>query len=81
VGFSATSDTPPTFLVLADDDQTVPPRNSIEFYSALKAKGISAELHIFSEGGHGFGITKKGKPHDQWPQLLIDWMKAEKILK
>jgi len=76
-----TAETPPTFLVLADDDQTVSPRNSIEFYSALKANGVSAELHIFREGGHGFGMKKKGKPHDQWPQLLINWMMAEKILK
>ena len=39
------------------------------------------QLHIFREGGHGFGMNKKGKPHDQWPQLLIAWMTAEKILK
>ncbi len=76
-----TKETPPAFLVLADDDKAVPPRNSIEFYSALKEKGIPAELHIFREGGHGFGMTKGGKPYDQWPQLLIDWMKAEKIVK
>ena len=76
-----TAETPPTFLVLADDDNVVPTRNSIEFYSALKAKGVAAEMHIFREGGHGFGMTKKGKPHDQWPQLLMDWMKAEKITK
>lgn len=76
-----TAETPPTFLVLADDDKSVPPRNSIEFYSALKEKGIPAELHIFSEGGHGFGMNKMGKPHDQWPQLLLDWLKAGKILK
>ena len=76
-----TAETPPTFLVLADDDKTVSPRNSIEFYTALKEKGVPAELHIFREGGHGFGMTKKGKPHDQWPQLLMDWMKAEKIVK
>ncbi len=76
-----TSETPATFLVLADDDKTVDPKNSIEFYSALKEKGIPAELHIFREGGHGFGMTKKGKPHDQWPELLMAWLKAEKIVK
>jgi len=75
-----TGQTPPTFLVLADDDQVVPPRNSIEFYTALKQNGVSAELHIFREGGHGFGMTKKGRPHDQWPQMLIDWMSASKII-
>jgi acetyl esterase/lipase len=75
-----TSETPPTFLILADDDKGVLPRNSIEFYTALKEKGVPAELHIFREGGHGFGMNKTGKPHDQWPELLTDWMKAEKIL-
>ncbi len=76
-----TAETPPSLLILADDDKGVPPRNSIEFFSALKEKGVAAELHIFREGGHGFGMKKSGKPHDQWPQMLIDWMKAEKILK
>ena len=76
-----TADTPPTFLLLADDDSAVSPRNSIEFYSALKEKGVPAELHIFREGGHGFGMNKSGKPHDQWPQMLIDWMKAQQIIK
>jgi acetyl esterase/lipase len=75
-----TSETPPAFLILADDDKGVPPRNSIEFYTALKEKGVSAELHIFREGGHGFGMNKTDKPHDLWPQMLIDWMKAEKLL-
>ena len=76
-----TTETPPTFIILADDDTAVPPRNSIEYYMALKDKGISCEMHIFREGGHGFGMTKKGNPHDQWPNLLIDWMKSEKIIK
>ncbi len=75
-----TSETPPTFLVLADDDKVVVPRNSIEFYSALKEKGVPAELHIFREGGHGFGIKQLGKPHDHWPQMLIEWMTAQNIL-
>lgn len=75
-----TSETPTTFLVLADDDKGVIPQNSIEFYSALKAKGVPAELHIFKDGGHGFGVKKKGKSHDQWPNLLVDWMKASQLL-
>ncbi len=76
-----TAETPPSFLVHADDDQGVPTRNSIEFYSALKEKGVPAELHIFREGGHGFGMKKMGKPHDQWPQMLLDWMKEQQIIK
>lgn len=76
-----TNQTPPAFLALADDDATVKPRNSIEYYLALKREGIPAELHIFKEGGHGFGMNKKGKPHDQWPLMLIEWMKAMKYFK
>jgi acetyl esterase/lipase len=76
-----TPQTPPTFLVLADDDKSVVPKNSIEFYSALKQNGVSAELHIFREGGHGFGMRKTGKPHDTWPDMMVEWMKSEKIIK
>jgi acetyl esterase/lipase len=73
--------TPPTFMVLADDDTTVPPRNSIEFYLALKKFKIPAEMHIFRDGGHGFGMNKTNKPVDQWPTLFTQWMKAQGITK
>lgn len=76
-----TPQTPPTFLVLADDDKSVLPRNSIEFYLKLKENNIPAEMHIFQKGGHGFGITKKNLPADQWPDLFFDWMKAIEILE
>jgi acetyl esterase/lipase len=75
------SQTPPTFLVLSDDDTTVPPRNSIEFYMALKKYKIPAEMHIFRDGGHGFGMNKKNLPVDQWPNLFAQWMKAQGITK
>jgi acetyl esterase/lipase len=71
-----TSETPPTFLVLADDDKSVVPRNSIEFYSALKANNIPAEMHIFQKGGHGFGMRNNNIPADNWPHLFMDWLKA-----
>jgi acetyl esterase/lipase len=76
-----TAQTPPTFLVLADDDGAVPPRNSIEFYMALKKYNIPAEMHIFRDGGHGFGMNKTNKPVDQWPNLFASWMKAQGITK
>lgn len=76
-----TPETPPTFLVLADDDTTVPPRNSIEFYLALKKYNIPAEMHIFRNGGHGFGMNKNNLPVDQWPNLFAEWMKTEGITK
>ena len=74
-----TDQTPPTFLVLADDDTAVPPRNSIEFYMALKKYKIPAEMHIFSKGGHGFGMKKINQPVDQWPDLFAQWLKAQRI--
>ena len=73
--------TPPTFLVLADDDKAVPPRNSIEFYSALKRYDVPAEMHIFQQGGHGFGIRKNNLPADQWPELFYTWLKARNIVE
>ena len=76
-----TAQTPPTFLILADDDSGVPPRNSIEFYLALKKYKIPAEMHIFRDGGHGFGMNKKNLPIDQWPNLFAQWMKAQGITK
>lgn len=76
-----TAQTPPTFFVLADDDNGVPPRNSIEFYLALKKYKIPAEMHIFRDGGHGFGMNKKNLPVDQWPNLFAQWMKAQGITK
>ena len=78
---NVTKDTPPTFLILADDDKTVIPQNSVDFYLALKKFDIPAEMHIFQEGGHGFGMTKKNLPVDQWPDLFYSWLKAQKIIK
>lgn len=73
-------DTPPTFLVLADDDKAVVPQNSIAFYTALKDNGVPAEMHIFQKGGHGFGMRKSGIAADQWPGMFEAWLKAMQIL-
>jgi len=78
---NVSSETPPTFLVLADNDKAVPPRNSIEFYSALKKNNVPAEMHIFQQGGHGFGMRKEGIPASNWPNLFMDWLKARKIVE
>jgi len=78
---NVTKETPPTFLILADDDKAVIPQNSVDFYLALKQNGIPAEMHIFQEGGHGFGMTKKNLPVEQWPELFYSWLKASKIVE
>lgn len=77
-----TKDTPPTFIVLADDDPAVPAENSLRYYQALKKAGVPAELHIFKDGSHGFGIRDtRQMPVSLWPNLAIDWMKSSAILK
>lgn len=70
-----TKDTPPTFLVHAMDDKTVPVQNSINYFSALKRYDIPSELHIYEKGGHGFGLAKNRGTESQWPNACIEWLK------
>ena len=73
--------TPPTFIVQAIDDKTVPIANSEQLYKALQDNGISSELHKFDIGGHGFGMRPRGIPVDSWPDLLKEWLKNQKLIK
>lgn len=73
---NVTPSTPRTFLVAADDDKTVnAAANAGRFYAALKAAKVPAELHVYSSGGHGFGIIKSGKTSAAWPAALAAWLK------
>lgn len=73
---------PPLFLVHAGDDKTVPPvANSVRLYSEWKKAQLSAELHVYSRGGHGFGLGRKGLPVEGWPGLLRDWLAAQGLLE
>lgn len=75
-----TSSTPRTFLVAADDDRTVNASdNAGRFYAALKAVKVPAEMHVYSSGGHGFGIIKSGKTAAAWPGALVAWLKEAKL--
>jgi acetyl esterase/lipase len=75
-----TKNTPPTFIVHATDDKTVPVKNSVQLYRALLDNKIVAELDTFAVGGHGFGMRKRGIPVDNWPDLLQKWLKATKFI-
>lgn len=70
-------DTPPTLLLLSDDDQTVAPENSTLFYNALKTNHIPACMYIFPEGGHGWGFKKSFKYHDEMKKLILDWINRD----
>ena len=68
-----TANTPPTFLVAAEDDNTVPVENTLMFYHALLDNKVKAEMHIYQAGGHGFGLHNK-TTKDLWFDRLTNWM-------
>lgn len=71
-----TKNTPPTFIVHAEDDKAVPVENSLQLYQALKNKGIEAELHIYPHGGHGFGSALGKGRLEKWTDRLYDWLQS-----
>ena len=71
---NTTPQSPPHFIVHAEDDETVPVENSLRLRAALKAAGVPVDLHLFAEGGHGFGVSRiAGKPVAAWPDLWLGW--------
>lgn len=74
---NVTQQTPPTFIVHAVDDPSVPVDNSLVMFSALRAQHVPVEMHLFEHGKHGFGIRGAvGLPAASWPELLMNWMEA-----
>ena len=76
-----TEQTPPTFLVHATDDKSVPVQNSLMFYDQLKKHGVAAEMHIFPEGGHGFGLAIGKGRLEQWKDLCVSWIRYTLSIK
>jgi acetyl esterase/lipase len=69
--------TPPTLLVHAADDRSVPVENSLQMFAALRAAGVASELHVFDSGGHGFGLRGiAGRSVASWPTLVCNWAQA-----
>ncbi len=73
-------DGPPAFILQAENDP-VHVENSIAYFLALKKAKIPAELHIYAEGGHGYGMRATGKPISNWPQLAAVWFRTIGVLK
>jgi acetyl esterase/lipase len=74
-----TADTPPTFVVQAEDDP-VHVENALVYYAALKNAKVPAELHIYAEGGHGYGLRRTALPVTTWPQGVETWLRTIKVL-
>lgn len=75
-----TSQTPTTFIYSTSDDSTVPISASVDFYKALIAAGVPAEMHIFRHGEHGSGMGAGNAALDQWPALLAQWLRDQGLL-
>ena len=67
--------TPPAFLVHATDDGVVMAENSVNYYLALKKNGVSAELHLYEKGGHGFGLGVNDTSKF-WTKACEEWLKS-----
>lgn len=79
-GFSLPADAPPAFFLVAGDDKTNPIEAGLLFLEYRK-HNIPAELHIYSKGGHGFGIRKDKNPVNDWPARCGEWLAAMGYLK
>lgn len=71
---------PSTFIVSARDDKTSPPENILEFYNHLQHNSISAVIHLYQTGGHGFGLGVRGGEVSTWKDFFIDWLKTSNFL-
>jgi acetyl esterase/lipase len=74
-----TADTPPTFILQAEDDP-VHIENSLVYFLALKNAKVPAELHIYAQGGHGYGLRPRDLPIMGWPKLVGTWLHTIKVL-
>jgi acetyl esterase/lipase len=74
-----TADTPPSFIVQAEDDP-VHVENALVYFAALKNAKVAAELHIYAQGGHGYGLRPTALPVTTWPRSVEQWLRTIHVL-
>lgn len=74
-------DAPPMFLVHGGDDIVSPPENSVLMYLALKRAGIPAELHVYADTTHDFGVRPGTRPYTKWTDACLLWLRDSGFLK
>jgi len=72
--------TPPAFIVQAEDDDSYV-ASSIAYFEALRKARVPAELHIYAGGGHGYGLRRTDQPVTRWPGLAESWLKTIGMMK
>lgn len=75
-----TEETPPTFLVHGSNDAAVPVQNSLQFYESLLHHRVPAEMHLFEDGPHGFGLAPDDPELSSWTKLCELWMRGRGLL-
>lgn len=75
-----TAEIPPTFLVQAENDYAAHVENVLIYFQSLKDVKVPAELHVFTQGGHGFGLRPTDLPISRWPGLAETWLHTIHIL-
>lgn len=69
-----TKETPPTFLLQAENDPMDTVDYSLLYYIGLKNAGVPVEMHLYAQGGHGFALRRTGDPITEWPRLVERWL-------
>lgn len=77
---NVTKETPPMFLAHAFDDG-ITCENSVQLFLALKKAGVPSDLHVYSTGGHGFGLRTSKHVVSSWPRRCEDWLRSRELLK
>ncbi len=75
-----TKDTPPMFFAHANDDG-VSSLNTLLLAAELKKAGVTAAVHLYAKGGHGYGLRKTEMPVTSWPNRCEEWMRTMKLLE
>jgi acetyl esterase/lipase len=75
-----TRDTPPTFLLMAEDDHVDGVEQALAYYVALQTAGVPTEMHLYAQGGHAFGLRPKNLAIDRWPELAEQWLQGLGVL-
>lgn len=79
-GFSVPADAPPAFFVVAHDDKSNPIEAAM-LYLEYKKLNLPGELHIYTRGGHGFGMRRDKNPINDWPQRCAEWLQSLGLLE
>jgi acetyl esterase/lipase len=78
--FSVGADAPSTFIVQTQDDG-INVENAVSWYLAMRKADRPCEMHLYAQGGHGYGVTKQGKPVNEWTKLAEVWLRREGNIK